>query len=276
MSLATGRAFGAAAARAPSRRSPRGAGVPSTSAARAVAASRSSPHRRPRAPTTHRALAPSSQAPADAFEEAEDRIIRLATTLNAYEHLAFTSKSTNMATYVYEQLALVPEEHRVLLMDELTDRGLVNCWFIAGLLYKVKLAEREATGAMDISTDLEEYQERLERVAERFEAPGCVSDDAADEDDPDEYRRDEGSSSTSASASSSASAVLAARGGCRCSRAAPRTSPAGLSSTGSRRCFTPRRRTPGRGTAACASRNRARSSGSSRCTSEPTTRSSGS
>ena len=221
MSLATGRAFGAAAARAPSRRSPRGAGVPSTSAARAVAASRSSPHRRPRAPTTHRALAPSSQAPADAFEEAEDRIIRLATTLNAYEHLAFTSKSTNMATYVYEQLALVPEEHRVLLMDELTDRGLVNCWFIAGLLYKVKLAEREATGAMDISTDLEEYQERLERVAERFEAPGgCVSDDDADEDDPDEYRRDEGSSSTSASASdsasssaSSASAVLAARAG---------------------------------------------------------------
>ena len=212
MSLATGRAFGAAAARAPSRRSPRGAGVPSTSAARAVAASRSSPHRRPRAPTTHRALAPSSQAPADAFEEAEDRIIRLATTLNAYEHLAFTSKSTNMATYVYEQLALVPEEHRVL--HGRAHRSRVSELLVhRRLLYKVKLAEREATGAMDISTDLEEYQERLERVAERFEAPGCVSDDAADEDDPDEYRRDEGSSSTSASASSSASAVPAARAG---------------------------------------------------------------
>ena len=43
------------------------------------------------------------------FQDAEDRVIRLATTLNAYEHVAFTSRATNMGTYVYEQLALVPE-----------------------------------------------------------------------------------------------------------------------------------------------------------------------
>ena len=104
------------------------------------------------------------------FEEAEDRIIRLATTLNAYEDVAITSRSTNMGTFVYEQLSLVPEEHRWMLIDELTSQGIVNCWFIAGLLYKVKLAEREATGPMDISNDLEEYQERLERLAEEEES----------------------------------------------------------------------------------------------------------
>jgi hypothetical protein len=99
---------------------------------------------------------------AEVFQDAEDRVIRLATTLNAYEHVAFTSRATNMGTYVYEQLALVPERYRYLLIDELTDRGLTNCWFIAGLLYKIKLAERETDGPMDISNDLEAYQERLE------------------------------------------------------------------------------------------------------------------
>ena len=103
------------------------------------------------------------------FQDAEDRVIRLATTLNAYEHVAFTSRATNMGTYVYEQLALVPERYRHLLIDELTDRGLTNCWFVAGLLYKIKLAEREATGPMDISNDLEAYQERLEMLRERGE-----------------------------------------------------------------------------------------------------------
>ena len=75
-----------------------------------------------------------------------------------------------MGTFVYEQLSLVPEEHRWMLIDELTSQGIVNCWFIAGLLYKVKLAEREATGPMDISNDLDEYQERLERLAEEEES----------------------------------------------------------------------------------------------------------
>lgn len=66
---------------------------------------------------------------------------------------------------MYNCLARIPEQYRGLLIDELSDRGLVNCWFIAGLLYKVKLTEREATGPMDVSYDLEEYQERLERLA---------------------------------------------------------------------------------------------------------------
>ena len=123
------------------------------------------------------------------FQDAEDRVIRLATTLNAYEHVAFTSRATNMGTYVYEQLALVPERYRHLLIDELTDRGLTNCWFIAGLLYKIKLAEREATGPMDISNDLEAYQERLDALNERVARAGrgeTSAEDASVDDDDDD------------------------------------------------------------------------------------------
>jgi hypothetical protein len=58
------------------------------------------------------------------------------------EYVAFTSKSTNMGTYVYNALCRIPEEHRGLLIGELSDKGLVNCWFVAGLLYKIKLTER--------------------------------------------------------------------------------------------------------------------------------------
>jgi len=56
-----------------------------------------------------------------------------------------------------------------LLIDELTDRGLTNCWFISGLLYKIKLAERETSGPMDISNDLEAYQERMDLLCEMIE-----------------------------------------------------------------------------------------------------------
>ena len=139
-----------------------------------------------------RCRATSATGPAterEVFQDAEDRVIRLATTLNAYEHVAFTSRSTNMGTYVYEQLALVPERYRHLLIDELTDRGLTNCWFIAGLLYKNKLAEREATGPMDISNDLEAYQERLdalnERVARAARGDASTEDASVDDDEVD-------------------------------------------------------------------------------------------
>ena len=147
-----------------------------------------------------RCRATSATGPAterEVFQDAEDRVIRLATTLNAYEHVAFTSRATNMGTYVYEQLALVPERYRHLLIDELTDRGLTNCWFIAGLLYKIKLAEREATGPMDISNDLEAYQERLEMLRERGERGDGkkTEDEAAYEpgvDDDDAYQPSDG------------------------------------------------------------------------------------
>ena len=101
------------------------------------------------------------------YEEAYDMVVRLASTINAYDYVAFTSKSTNMGTYVYNALSRIPEQYRGLLVNELSDKGLINCWFIAGLLYKIKLVEREATGPMDISNDLEDYQERLERAAAR-------------------------------------------------------------------------------------------------------------
>ena len=139
-----------------------------------------------------RCRATSATGPAterEVFQDAEDRVIRLATTLNAYEHVAFTSRATNMGTYVYEQLALVPERYRHLLIDELTDRGLTNCWFIAGLLYKIKLAEREATGPMDISNDLEAYQERLDALNERVARAGrgeTSAEDASVDDDDDD------------------------------------------------------------------------------------------
>ena len=68
------------------------------------------------------------------YEEAYDMVVRLASTLNAYDYVAFTSKSTNMGTYVYNALARIPEQYRVLLINELSDKGLINCWFIAGLL----------------------------------------------------------------------------------------------------------------------------------------------
>ena len=147
-----------------------------------------------------RCRATSATGPAterEVFQDAEDRVIRLATTLNAYEHVAFTSRATNMGTYVYEQLALVPERYRHLLIDELTDRGLTNCWFVAGLLYKIKLAEREATGPMDISNDLEAYQERLEMLRERGERGDGkkTEDEAAYEpgvDDDDAYQPSDG------------------------------------------------------------------------------------
>ena len=71
--------------------------------------------------------------PEEREEQAMDMVIRLATTINAYEEVAFTSKSTNMGTYVYEKLDAIPEEFRPRLMDELSDVGLVNCWYIAGL-----------------------------------------------------------------------------------------------------------------------------------------------
>lgn len=139
-----------------------------------------------------RCRATSATGPAterEVFQDAEDRVIRLATTLNAYEHVAFTSRATNMGTYVYEQLALVPERYRHLLIDELTDRGLTNCWFIAGLLYKNKLAEREATGPMDVSNDLEAYQERLdalnERVARAARGDASAEDASVDDDEVD-------------------------------------------------------------------------------------------
>ena len=139
-----------------------------------------------------RCRATSATGPAterEVFQDAEDRVIRLATTLNAYEHVAFTSRATNMGTYVYEQLALVPERYRHLLIDELTDRGLTNCWFIAGLLYKIKLAEREANGPMDISNDLEAYQERLDALNERVARAGrgeTSAEDASVDDDDDD------------------------------------------------------------------------------------------
>ena len=60
-------------------------------------------------------------------------------------------------------------QYRGLLIDELTDRGLTNCWFISGLLYKIKLAERETSGPMDISNDLEAYQERMDLLCEMIE-----------------------------------------------------------------------------------------------------------
>ena len=103
-----------------------------------------------------------------------DIVIRLATTINAYEDVAFTSKSTNMGTYVYEKLDAIPEEFRPRLMDELSDVGLVNCWYIAGLLYKVKFQEREAGGALDISSDLEDYQERLDATVEQAAVSGRI------------------------------------------------------------------------------------------------------
>jgi hypothetical protein len=129
------------------------------------------------------------------YEEAYDMIVRLATTLNAYEHVAFTSRATNMGVYVYESLSRVPEEHRGLLVNELTDRGLENCWFIAGLLYKIKLAERESSGGpMDVSSDLDAYQDRLDRAAaarDRFRRiAGDSTEDAetdAETEDDDDY-----------------------------------------------------------------------------------------
>ena len=121
-----------------------------------------------------------------------DMVIRLATTINAYEDVAFTSKSTNMGTYVYEKLDAIPEEFRPRLMDELSDVGLVNCWYIAGLLYKVKFQEREAGGALDISSDLEDYQERLDATVEQAAASGAdfSLDESADDDD--DYADDAG------------------------------------------------------------------------------------
>ena len=47
--------------------------------------------------------------PEEREEQAMDMVIRLATTINAYEDVAFTSKSTNMGTYVYEKLDAIPE-----------------------------------------------------------------------------------------------------------------------------------------------------------------------
>jgi hypothetical protein len=209
-------------------------------------------HRRWRSTTAKAgASSPTSSSPTEReiFADAEDAVIRLATTLNAYEHVAFTSRSTNMGTYVYEQLSQIPEQvreglsnvprsaspigpitktvysyygvqyfqslilvtltgvlwyltqyrvnlppghtpvpcpipehtsrptdtffsvsqYRGLLIDELTDRGLTNCWFISGLLYKIKLAERETSGPMDISNDLEAYQERMDLLCEMIE-----------------------------------------------------------------------------------------------------------
>ena len=169
------------------------------------------------------------------FQDAEDRVIRLATTLNAYEHVAFTSRATNMGTYVYEQLALVPERYRHLLIDELTDRGLTNCWFVAGLLYKIKLAEREATGPMDISNDLEAYQERLEMLRERGERGDGkkTEDEAAYEpgvDDDDAYQPERRLKSRDRPSSSGGASRRRRRArACRCSKAAPRTSPAARS-----------------------------------------------
>ena len=169
------------------------------------------------------------------FQDAEDRVIRLATTLNAYEHVAFTSRATNMGTYVYEQLALVPERYRHLLIDELTDRGLTNCWFVAGLLYKIKLAEREANGPMDISNDLEAYQERLEMLRERGERGDGkkTEDEAAYEpgvDDDDAYQPSDGLKiARSPKLERRRVAAAAARARRRCSKAAPRTSPAARS-----------------------------------------------
>ena len=129
--------------------------------------------------------------PEEREEQAMDIVIRLATTINAYEDVAFTSKSTNMGTYVYEKLDAIPEEFRPRLMDELSDVGLVNCWYIAGLLYKVKFQEREAGGALDISSDLEDYQERLDATVEQAAASGAdfSLDESADDDD--DYADDE-------------------------------------------------------------------------------------
>lgn len=166
-----------------------------------------------------RCRASSATGPAterEVFQDAEDRVIRLATTLNAYEHVAFTSRATNMGTYVYEQLALVPERYRHLLIDELTDRGLTNCWFVAGLLYKIKLAEREATGPMDISNDLEAYQERLEMLRERGERGDGkkTEDEAAYEpgvDDDDAYQPSDAETATTDVAKSRAQKKLERR-----------------------------------------------------------------
>ena len=116
------------------------------------------------------------------YEEACDAVARLASTINAYDYVALTSKSTNMGTYVYNELSKIPEQYRGLLIEELSDRGITNCWFIAGMLYKVKLLEREATGPMDISNDLEEYQERLERVV----SGGEKRDETDEEEDENE------------------------------------------------------------------------------------------
>ena len=74
---------------------------------------------------------------------------------------------------------------------------MTNCWFVAGLLYKIKLAEREATGPMDISNDLEAYQERLEMLRERGERGDGkkTEDEAAYEpgvDDDDAYQPSDG------------------------------------------------------------------------------------
>ena len=123
--------------------------------------------------------------PEEREEQAMDMVIRLATTINAYEEVAFTSKSTNMGTYVYEKLDAIPEEFRPRLMDELSDVGLVNCWYIAGLLYKVKFQEREAGGALDISSDLEDYQERLDATVEQAAVSGAdfSLDESVDDDD---------------------------------------------------------------------------------------------
>ena len=129
--------------------------------------------------------------PEEREEEAMDMVIRLATTINAYEEVAMTSKSTNMGTYVYEKLDAIPEEFRPRLLDELSDAGLVNCWYIAGLLYKVKLQEREAGGALDISSDLEDYQERLDMTVEKAAERGTDSFDESIDDDEYDFADDE-------------------------------------------------------------------------------------
>ena len=99
-----------------------------------------------------------------------------------------------MGTYVYEQLSQIPEQYRGLLIDELTDRGLTNCWFIAGLLYKIKLVERETQGPLDISNDLEAYQERMEVLQEMMQEEGYVASVERDleSSDDDAYEIDDG------------------------------------------------------------------------------------
>ena len=147
-----------------------------------------------------RCRASSATGPAterEVFQDAEDRVIRLATTLNAYEHVAFTSRATNMGTYVYEQLALGELD----LVQQARDEPAVGQAAIGELVdeeVSVPLRhEREATGPMDISNDLEAYQERLEMLRERGERGDGkkTEDEAAYEpgvDDDDAYQPSDG------------------------------------------------------------------------------------
>ena len=100
-------------------------------------------------------------------------------------------KSTNMGTYVYEKLDAIPEEIQAGLMDELSDVGLVNCWYIAGLLYKVKFQSarpgraRYQLGPRGLPGEARRHRgaSRGERGGFSLADPPASRDDYADDED---------------------------------------------------------------------------------------------